>query len=273
MSVDLTPIKQLFSVLTLEKLPTGIITFVLAYFVSRLMLKLVDQLLARSPLEKTIAKFLRSAARILMWALNVLVVASTLGIDVSSMVALLSVASLAISLAVQGALSNLAGGIMLLSTHPFHVGDYVEVGQVAGTVLEIGMTYTTLTTPDMKQIFVPNSEISAAKIINYTAVANRRVDLTFSASYQDDTEQVKAALRKAAALPQVLNDPPPFIAVSKYGDSAIEYVVRVWTPSANYWDVYFTLTERVKRCFDEAGVTMTYPHLNVHVEKGYPENS
>ena len=181
-SVDTTQITHFFSSFTLAKLPPAIITFIIAYAASRVVLKVADKLFARSRMEKTIEKFLRSALRILMWALIFLIVAGSLGIDVSSMIALLSVASLAVTLAVQGALSNLAGGIMLLSTHPFRVGDFVEVGTVSGTVQEIGMTYTTLVTPDQKEIFVPNSEVAAAKIINYTAVTNRRVDLTFTAS-------------------------------------------------------------------------------------------
>lgn len=264
-SVDTASVKNFLSNITLQKLPAGIITFVLTYLAARVILKLADRLLARSRLEQTIARFLRSALRILMWALIALTVAGSLGVNISSMVALLSVASLAISLAVQGALSNLVGGLMLLYTHPFRVGDYVELGEVAGTVQGIGMTYTTLTTPDQKQIFVPNSQITADRIVNYTAVASRRVDLTISASYNDGIEKVKAALLKAAEHPQVQADPPPFAAVNRYGDSAIEYVLRVWVPSAAYWDVYFAITENVKLRFDEEGITMTYPHLNVHI--------
>ena len=262
-SVDTTQITHFFSSFTLAKLPPAIITFIIAYAASRVVLKVADKLFARSRMEKTIEKFLRSALRILMWALIFLIVAGSLGIDVSSMIALLSVASLAVTLAVQGALSNLAGGIMLLSTHPFRVGDFVEVGTVSGTVQEIGMTYTTLVTPDQK-IFVPNSEVAAAKIINYTAVTNRRVDLTFTASYDDAAETVKAALLKAADLPQVYKDPAPFAAVNRYGDSAIEYVLRVWTAATDYWDVYFAIVENVR--FEEAGISMTYPHLNVHLD-------
>lgn len=265
-SVDTTQITRFFSSLTLEKLPPAILTFIIAYATSRVVLKVADKLFTRSRMEKTIEKFLRSALRILMWALIFLIVAGSLGIDVSSMIALLSVASLAVTLAVQGALSNLAGGIMLLSTHPFRVGDFVEVGTVSGTVQEIGMTYTTLVTPDQKEIFVPNSEVASAKIINYTAVTNRRVDLTFTASYADAAETVKAALLKAADLPQVQKDPAPFAAVNRYGDSAIEYVLRVWTAATDYWDVYFAIVENVRVRFEEAGISMTYPHLNVHLD-------
>ena len=263
MSVDTSAITKVFSAISAANVVPAIITFVISYFVLKIVVKIVGNLLDRTPMEKTIVRFIRSSLHIVMWVLISVITASALGID--TMVALISVASLAVSLAVQGALSNLAGGVTLLSTHPFRVGDFVEVGGVSGTVREIGMTYTTLTTADQKEIFVPNSEVSSSKIINYTMVGTRRVDLTFTASYDDAVETVKAALRKAAALPQVLEDPPLFVAVNNYGDSAIEYVLRAWTSSADYWDVYYRIIENVKVCFDEAGITMTYPHLNVHL--------
>lgn len=264
--MDFTAIKSFFASLTLEKLTPALIIFVVGYFVIKALTKLFDRVLARSKIEKTIHGFLRSAFKILLNAILVLIIASSLGIDVTSLVALLSVASLAVSLAVQGALSNVAGGIAILTTHPFRVGDWVEIAGVSGTVHEIGMSYTTLLTADQKEIFVPNSEISSSKIINYTMAGSRRVDFTFTASYDDAVEDVKIALLKAAMLPMVQTEPAPFVAVNKYGDSAIEYVLRVWTSSADYWDAYFGITERVKICFDEAGITMTYPHLNVHLQ-------
>ena len=265
MSVDTSAIAKIFGAISAANVVPAIITFVISYFVLKIVVKVVGNLLDRTPMEKTIVRFIRSSLHIVMWVLISVITASALGIDTTSMVALISVASLAVSLAVQGALSNLAGGVTLLSTHPFRVGDFVEVGGVSGTVREIGMTYTTLTTADQKEIFVPNSEVSSSKIINYTMVGTRRVDLTFPASSDAAVEPVLAALRTAAALPQVLEDPPLFVAVNNYGDSAIEYVLRAWTSSEDYWDVYYRIIENVKVCFDEAGITMTYPHLNVHL--------
>lgn len=265
MSVDTSAIAKVFGTISAAKILPAIITFIISYFVLKIVVKVVGNLLDRTPMEKTIVRFIRSALRIVMWVLVSVITASALGIDTTSMVALLSIASLAISLSVQGALSNVAGGITLLSTHPFKVGDFVEVGGVSGTVREIGMTYTTLVSADQKEIFVPNSEASTTKIINYTKVGTRRVDLTFTASYDDAVETVKAALRKAADLPQVLADPALFVAVNQYGDSAIEYVLRAWTTSDDYWTVYYQIIENVKVRFDEAGITMTYPHLNVHL--------
>lgn len=269
--MDLTKIKAFFASLTLEKLVPALVIFVVSYFAIKVLTRLFDKVLARSKIEKTIHGFLRSTFKILLNAIMVLMIVSSLGIDATSLVAILSVASLAISLAVQGALSNVAGGIMILTAHPFRVGDWVEVGTISGTVHEIGMSYTTLMTADQKEIFVPNSEISSSKIVNYTAVGQRRVDLTFTASYDDASEDVKTALLKAAMLPMVQTDPAPFTAVSKYGESAVEYVLRVWTASEHYWDVYYGITENVRVCFAEAGITMTYPHLNVHLQTAREE--
>ena len=265
-SLNLGFIKSFFASLTLQRLVPALIICVVGFLAVKGFMKLFNRILARSKVDPTIHGFLRASFRVLLTAIVVLMVVSSLGLDATSLVAVLSVASLAISLAVQGALSNIAGGLMILTTHPFRVGDWVEIAGIAGTVSEIGTSYTKLVTGDRKEIFVPNSEISATKIINYTMAGSRRVDLTFSASYDDDIETVKAALRKAADLPQVLAEPAPFFSVSSYGDSAISYIVRVWTASGDYWDVYYAITENVKACFDEAGISMTYPHLNVHLD-------
>ena len=179
---------------------------------------------------------------------------------------LLSVAGLAISLALQNTLSNLAGGIMILVSKPFEVGDYVEADGVGGTVISIGLAYSTLATVDNKEIFIPNSQVAAAKIINYTKLGKRRVELTFSASYDAPTETVKQALGEVLAqFPQILEDPAPSIWISKYGASSIEYVVRVWTAAGDYWDVYYGVMEGVRPAFQRHGIQMTYDHLNVHL--------
>ena len=163
MSVDTSAITKVFSAISAANVVPAIITFVISYFVLKIVVKIVGNLLDRTPMEKTIVRFIRSSLHIVMWVLISVITASALGIDTTSMVALISVASLAVSLAVQGALSNLAGGVTLLSTHPFRVGDFVEVGGVSGTVREIGMTYTTLTTADQKEISSPTARSPPAK--------------------------------------------------------------------------------------------------------------
>ena len=234
--------------------------------VIRVLLRIVDRMLSRSQNLGSVGGYIRSVVRIALWFLLVLVVADSLGIPVASMIALLSVAGLAISLALQNTLSNLAGGIMILVSKPFEVGDYVEADGVWGTVISIGLAYSTLATVDNKEIFIPNSQVAAAKIINYTKLGKRRVELTFSASYDAPTETVKQALGEVLAqFPQILEDPAPSIWISKYGASSIEYVVRVWTAAGDYWDVYYGVMEGVRPAFQRHGIQMTYDHLNVHL--------
>jgi small conductance mechanosensitive channel len=255
-----------FSSLTLGKLVPAILIIIAGIFIIKGLLTLFDRALQRSKLEKSLHGFLRSTLKIVLYALLVIIVAGTLGINVTSLVAVLSVVSLAVSLAVQGTLSNLAGGIQVLTAHPFKVGDFVEIGGISGTVREIGLVYTVVETVDNKNIYVPNSDVSSAKIINYTSQDKRRVDLTISASYDAPVETVKAALVEAAGeCATTFATPAIFARVSKYGDNAIEYTLRVWTATESYWDTYFDVLENVKKVFDARGIAMTYPHVNVHM--------
>ena len=232
----------------------------------RLLMRIVDRLLDRAKSVVDIRIYIRSAIHVFLWFLLTLVVAGSLGADVSSVIAMLSVAGLAVSLALQNTLSNLAGGLMILVTKPFAVGDYIDADGTAGTVSEIGLAYTKLTTPDSKRISVPNSQMSAAKIVNYTNEAGRRVDLIFSASYDAPTQTVKEAIREAVdAIPAIRQEPAPAIWINAYGASAIDYVVRAWTSTEDYWDVYYALMEGVRESFARHGVEMTYNHLNVHL--------
>ncbi len=264
--LDVNALKTTFSTLSIEKLLPALLVLVAGLIIAKLLCKLFDRVLNRSKVEKSLHGFLRSLFHILLYVIVGLIVASTLGLNVSSLVAILSVVSLAISLAVQGTLANIAGGIQILTAHPFQVGDYVEIADTDGTVAEIGMIYTRLTTVDNKGIFLPNSDVASSKIINYTAEGKRRVDLSFSASYDCTTADVRAALLRATQVPGVLSDPAPETYVKEYEESSISYVLRVWTLTEDYWDVYFQVTENVRTEFDNAGLSMTYPHLNVHLD-------
>ena len=175
--------------------------------------------------------------------------------------------TLAVSLSVQNALTNVIGGITLLYTKPFKSGDYVEIAGQGGMVKEINMTYTMLATPDNKLISIPNSAVVAAQIVNYSAAETRRVEVLVSASYDAPTQKVLDALIQAGTVDNVLLEPAPFAAVTAYGDSAIQYSLRLWVKNEDYWDVYFAVNQRVKDIFDEQGITMTYPHINVHLDK------
>lgn len=252
--------------ITVDKVLAAVVLAVVCLIVVKILLKIVDKMLQRSGIERSLHTFIRTAAKILLLFLAVVIVADSLGISVTSLIAVLSVFGLAVSLAVQNSLSNVAGGIQLLTSKPFKVGDYVEAGGIEGHVREIGIFYTRINTWDNKLIQVPNSQISSEKIINYTAEPERRVDLTFTTSYDAPMETVKKAIQEVmAAHPLTLTKPEPTVRVAKYGDSSIEYNMRVWCATGDYWDVYYDMLEQVKAAFDKAGVEMTYPHLNVHV--------
>ena len=261
-------ITSALSAVTLENvLPAVLVLLVGALFI-RVILKLTKKSLAKTRLEKAAATLIYSLLKVVLIVLLGLMTASKLGIDVTGVVALASVASLALSLSLQDALSNVIGGFTLLSNHPFHSGDYVEIAGQAGTVQTIDITYTKLTTADNKTISIPNSAVVASQIVNYSTSGTRRVDINVSASYDAPIETVKAALLEAAKIDAVMDTPAaPFAAVLNYGDSAINYTLRVWTSADEYWNAYFTITENIKAEFDKAGVQMTYPHLNVHIDK------
>lgn len=252
--------------LTVGMLLRALALLVVCLIVVKLLLRAVDKLLLRAGVDRSLHIFLKTAAKVLLLFLTVLIVAGFLGIPVTSLIAVLSVIGLAVSLAVQNSLSNVAGGIQLLTSKPFGVGDYVETGEVAGTVSEVGIFYTKINTLDNKLVQIPNSQLANERIVNYTAEPQRRVDLTFSVSYDAPAEVVKGAIWEVVqAHPLVLSTPGPFVRTGSYGDHAVEYILRVWCATENYWTVYYDCIEQVKAAFDRAGVEMTYPHLNVHM--------
>ena len=250
--------------LTLGTILRPLLLVVICLIVIKILLKITDKVLAKSKLDKSLHALIRSFAKILLLFVAVMIVASALGINVSSLLAVLSIAGVAVSLAIQDILSNFFSGVVLLGSKPFKVGDYVTVGGQTGTIVETGLTHTKLHTLDNQVILVPNSAVTSNVITNVTAEDTRRVDFTFTASYDADPDKVKEALLEAADIPQVLADQPVFVALSKYGESSVEYTVRVWTKTADYWDVYFAITDRVRTAYAARGITMTYPHINVH---------
>ena len=259
-------VKVNLGALTLDKVVHVLLLILVGVVVIRVVLKLLDGMLARSKSLKSLSRYIHSVAKIAMTFILVLMVAEDVGIHTTSLVAMLSVAGLAVSLALQNTLSNVAGGIMLLVTTPFQVGDYVEADGVSGTVHAIDLSYTAILTIDGKEIFVPNSQLSGTKIVNYTVLGRRRVDLNFTASYDAPTATVKQAIGEVLEdIPQIITDPAPEIHLSDYQASSIQYVVRAWTTAADYWTVYYAIQEGVREAFDRHGVEMTYDHLNVHI--------
>lgn len=243
------------------------IQLVIGILIIRLILKLVNAALEKSSLEKAAYSLITSLVRIALYLLLGLIVASSLGIDVTGVVALASVLTLALSLSLQNMLTNVIGGFTLLYTHPFHSGDFVQIADQSGTVQEIGMTYTKLTTGDNKLVAIPNSTVVSAQIVNFSAADTRRVEVTVSASYNDPTQKVLDALVLAGTVDNALLEPAPKAVITGYGESTINYSLRLWVKNPDYWDVYFEVTKRVKDIFDAQGISMTYPHLNVHLDK------
>ena len=260
-------ITSALSAVTLENVLPAVLVLLAGALFIRVILKLTKKSLAKTRLEKAAATLIYSLLKVVLIVLLGLMTASKLGIDVTGVVALASVASLALSLALQDSLSNVIGGFLLLSNHPFHTGDYVEIAGQGGTVQTIDITYTKLTTGDNKTISIPNSAVVASQIVNYSTSGTRRVEINVSASYDSPIDTVKAALLEAARVDGVLAEPAPFAAVMGYGESAINYTLRVWTSADDYWNAFFTINENIKAEFDKAGVEMTYPHLNVHIDK------
>ncbi len=260
-------IKGFFSTVTLEKLLPVLLVFAVSLIVAKLILRLFDRAIERSKLDRTIFTFLKTVMRIVIYALVVLVVTGSLGIDVSSLIAVLSVVSLAISLAVQNALANVVGGMSLLATHPFRVGDFVQIGSDCGTVEEISMSYTKIETADGKHVYIPNSDAASARICNYSDNGKRRIDITVSASYSDDIEDVKRALLKAGDHPKRLSEKKIEVYVNNYLDNGVEYLLRLWSADENYAEVRFAVMENIKREFNTSGISMPFPQMDVHLDK------
>ena len=236
-------------------------------FLIRSTVKLLQKTLNRYAHEPAVSRLIVSAVKVLLYGILILILASKIGIDVTGIVALASVLTLAVSLAIQTILTNVISGFTLLYTKPFRTGDYVEVSGQAGTVNSIGLTYTELTTPDHKNILIPNSAVTAVQIVNYTALGTRRVEISVNASYDSPLDEVLEALLEAAQVSTRLPEKIPFAAVNQYGESSIEYILHVWTTADDYWATLFEVNKRIREVFDARGLHMTYPHLNVHLEK------
>ena len=253
--------------MALSTLISAVLTFITCFIVMQIILKTLERILGRAnKIDGTLKGFIHSAVKIVLWILTGIIVAGALGIPTTSLVALISIAGLALSLSVQNILSNLFSGLTLLVSKPFKSGDYVEVGGRNGIIKSVGLFYTQLNTLDNVSINIPNSDVTGTTVINYSREPLRRVDRVFSAAYESSTEDVKAAIYEAISRDEkILRDPAPFVRLSEYKDSCIEYTVRVWCKCADYWDVFFNLNENVRDCFAEKGVEMTYNHMNVHI--------
>ena len=222
--------------------------------------------LARGDTDVTLARFLTNLVSVGLKALLFISLASMVGIETTSFIAVLGAAGLAIGLALQGSLSNFAGGVLILLFRPFKVGDFIEAQGVSGTVKSIQIFNTLLNTPDNKLIVLPNGDLSNGVIQNYSAEPTRRVDFVFGIGYDDDVARAKEVLESLLADDaRVLAEPASKVVVSGLGDNAVDITVRAWVNAADYWDVYFDLTEAVKARFDQQAISFPYPQRDVHL--------
>ena len=218
-------------------------------------------------IDTSLRSFAVSFVSVVLYALLFVTVLMILGVPATSFIAVLTTCAAAIGLALQGSLSNFAGGIMILLFKPFKVGDYIEAAGESGVVSEISVVYTELLTVDNKRITIPNGTLTNSVIENYSSEDLRRVDLTFNTSYDCEVETVKKVIGKVVeANPMVLKNPEPFIRLSEHSDSALTYTVRMWCKNADYWDVNFDTIENVKKAFDENGITIPYNQIDVHID-------
>lgn len=243
----------------------ALLILVIGILAVRVIAKLLGKALEKSKLEKAAHSLILSLCKVALYLLVALSAASALGIDVTGIVALASVLTLALSLALQDMVSNIIGGFTILYTHPFRSGDFVEIAGQSGTVQEINMTYTMLATPDNKLISIPNKSVVASQIVNYSTLGTRRVDVNVSASYAVPAQKVIDALVEAGTVEKSLSDPAPCAMVAEYGPSTVNYFLRVWVKAEDYWDVFFQVNQRVQEVFKEQDVAMSYPHINVHM--------
>jgi small conductance mechanosensitive channel len=247
-------------------LVTAIVIFFVGKWIANLIVKGMLKAMQKGDMDITLRRFVANLARMLLMLFVVIAAIHQLGIQTASLIALLGAAGLAVGLALQGSLSNFAAGVLIVLFRPYKVGDWIEGGGVSGAVEEVQILTTVLKTGDNKRVIIPNSQIMGTTITNYSANDTRRVDLVVGVSYRDDLDKVRKELEGlVAADDRILADPPVTIAVSELADSSVNFVLRPWVKTADYWAVYFGLTEAVKKRFDEVGISIPFPQRDVHI--------
>ncbi|MGL5311745.1 MAG: mechanosensitive ion channel family protein [Peptostreptococcaceae bacterium] len=254
---------------------TGLFKLILGFIIISIGFKIIKRVvnhfvkfLEKREVDITLLRFLRSLMSAGLKVALVMPVLGYWGIDLTGIAALVASAGVAVGLALQGSLSNFAGGFIILLIRPFKVGDFIETGVYSGEVDQIGLFYTTLKTVDNKQVLIPNGVLSNGSLINYSANPTRRVDLMFSVSYDSDTVQVKRVLTNIVKSHElILKEPEPLIRMNAHGPSSIDFVVRAWVNTPDYWSVYFDLLEEVKATFDKENISIPYPQMDLHVKQ------
>lgn len=246
----------------------AIVVLIIGIIITKLVLKLLSKGLDRTRLDLTVNNFVKQCCKIVLYVLLITIVLSVLGIPATSIITVIGTAGVAIGLALQSSLSNVAGGIMLLINKPFKIGDYILVGGVSGTVKQITILYTRLDSDSNQAIFIPNGQVSGAVVTNNNTNGTRRVDMTFSISYEDDYEKARQVILQVLSRNEkILKDPAPTVRMLEHAASSINIVVRPWCKAADYWEVFFSTTEEIRAAFIAAGISIPFDQLDVHVVK------
>jgi len=250
------------------KILVAIAIFFIGRWVAGAVRGIVKKLLAKKKVDGTIISFIASITYIALITFVIIASMAQLGIQTTSFIAVIGAAGLAIGLALQGSLANFSSGFLLIVFRPFKEGDYIEGGGTSGIVEDIQIFTTTLVTPDNKKVIIPNAKLTGDNIINYSAKGTRRVELVVGVSYSDDLDKVRKVLQGIVENDErVLKDPPSMIAVKELADSSVNFIVRVWVKTENYWDVFFETTETVKKRFDKEGISIPFPQSDVHIHE------
>ncbi len=250
------------------KLLISIAIFIVCRFIIKAVVKTLRNGKAAKKMEPTVAHFLANFVNIVLYIILAVTIIAIMGVPMASVIAAIASAGVAIGLALQGALSNFAGGIMILLFHPFRVGDFIEVNGFSGTVDDIDVFYTFLKTGDNKSVTVPNGTIMSNSVVNYSVNGTRRVELNIGVAYGSDIDRVKAILLEEASKHElVLTDPEPFCRLSTQGDSALTFVLRVWVNTADYWQVNFDLLEAIHKRLEVENIEIPFPQVDVHVKQ------
>jgi small conductance mechanosensitive channel len=247
-------------------LVTAIVIFFVGKWIVALVIKGLMKAMEKGDIDTTLRRFIGNLARMLLMLFVIIAAINALGVQTASLIALVGAAGLAVGLALQGSLSNFAAGVLIVLFRPYKVGDWIEGGGVSGAVEEVQILTTVLKTGDNKRVIIPNSQIMGSTITNYSANETRRVDLVVGVSYGDDLDKVRKELEGlVAADDRILKDPAVTIAVSELADSSVNFVLRPWVKTADYWGVHFDLTEAIKKRFDEVGISIPFPQQDVYI--------
>jgi len=250
------------------KIIGALIIFIVGKWIAKRLRGVVVKLMHKSNVDGTLVSFVQSIVYIMLMIVVILAALNALGVNTTSFAAILAAAGLAIGLALQGTLGNIGSGVLIISFRPFNVGDVVTIGGETGTVAAISMFATILHTPDNKVVTVPNTAVTSGNITNFSAQATRRLDLTFGIGYDDDLKLAKSVLEDIIRSDErVLVDPEPFVGVRELGDSSVNFAFRPWVKSEDYWAVHFDMMEKVKLTFDEKGISIPYPQMDIHLNK------